>query len=260
MPCEEVTVTTADGLDLAGWYLPSENGAALLLQHGYGGDRQDVMWEASLFHQNGYGVLMTTFRGHDRNASDTFTWSKKESQDLNAFYQYLLTRDDVDPNKIGIYGESMGGAMGIKYASENPAIKAIIAHAALLSVDDAVEVSMKRETGLPPFPFAPIIVYWAEKAGDFRGRRSEYSGLDQRGCAAFPSYYSRAAATTISRSIAVSGSMTRPASPRSCGMRKSQCTTVTMCPRWCLRPSTRPALWAGLTATCWRNSSRSAIE
>jgi esterase/lipase len=168
MPCEEVMVTTADGLDLVGWYLPSQNGAALLVQHGFGGDRQDVMWEASLFHRNGYGVLMTTFRGHDKNVSDTFTWSKNESQDLDAFYQYLLTRDDVDPERIGIYGESMGGAMGIKYTSENPKIKAIIVHAALPSVNDAVEVGMKTKTGLPPFPFAPMLVYWAEKAGDFK--------------------------------------------------------------------------------------------
>ena len=43
MSCEEITVTTADGLDLVGWYLPSQNGAAVLVQHGFGGDRQDTM-------------------------------------------------------------------------------------------------------------------------------------------------------------------------------------------------------------------------
>lgn len=31
---QEVTLTTQDGVDLKGWYTPSENGAAIVLLHG----------------------------------------------------------------------------------------------------------------------------------------------------------------------------------------------------------------------------------
>src|ERR1700704_2293631 len=32
---EDAVVTTADGLRLAGWYLPGRNGATVIVQHGY---------------------------------------------------------------------------------------------------------------------------------------------------------------------------------------------------------------------------------
>src|SRR5512136_1761328 len=59
---EDVTLTTADGLSLKGWYLPSRtdahNRAAVILLHGYGGNRLEVLERAALLAQHGYGVLM----------------------------------------------------------------------------------------------------------------------------------------------------------------------------------------------------------
>lgn len=39
---QEVTLTTQDGVDLKGWYTPSENGAAIVLLHGSTGSREGV--------------------------------------------------------------------------------------------------------------------------------------------------------------------------------------------------------------------------
>jgi cephalosporin-C deacetylase-like acetyl esterase len=126
MPYEEVTVSTADGLNLVGWYVPTQNGAVIIAQHGYKDDREDALKEGSYLYQNGYGVLFSTFRAHDLNEGDFFTFGKNEMQDFEAWFQYLLTLDGVDHDKIGILGKSMGGALSIKYATINENIKAVV--------------------------------------------------------------------------------------------------------------------------------------
>ena len=164
---QDVTVTTADGLQLVGWYLPSSNGAAVIAQHGYKGmGRQDLLVEAEFLNRHGYGVLVTSVRAHDECEGDLITLGKYEMMDFEAWYQFLLNRPDVDPDKIGIIGESMGGALSLKYASQNPEIKAVVSHSAFASFDDTVNIAVELKTGLPAFPFAPMIIYWAEKEAD----------------------------------------------------------------------------------------------
>ncbi len=63
-----VTLRTADGLRLRGWYVPSRNGAAVALLHGTGGNRTGVAAHARLLARRGYGVLLFDLRGH--GASD----------------------------------------------------------------------------------------------------------------------------------------------------------------------------------------------
>lgn len=160
---EEVTVTTADGLRLVGWYLPSQNGAAIIAQHGYKSDRRSLLEEADVLARHGYGVLVSTVRAHDESDGQVISFGYHEMQDLQAWYEFLLTRPEVDPERIGMLGNSMGGSLVIQYAAENPAVKAVVAHSAFSSLDDTVSTSVEAFTGLPSFPFAPAIVFWAEQ-------------------------------------------------------------------------------------------------
>ena len=53
LPYEDVIVVTADGLKLAGWYLPSHNGAAILMLHGFRGDRTNQLDAAEILQRHG---------------------------------------------------------------------------------------------------------------------------------------------------------------------------------------------------------------
>lgn len=170
LPYEEVAVTTADGLKLVGWFIPSENGATVIAQHGYHGNRGNLLHDAAMLHRHGYGVLLSTFRAHDMSEGEIITFGEKEVQDLEAWYQYLLTRDDVDPARIGLLGESMGGLVSIRYAAGNPNIRAVALHSALASMQDSAAKGVTKFTGLPPFPFAPMIVFWAEQTAEIRAK------------------------------------------------------------------------------------------
>jgi len=168
MPYEEVTVTTEDGLSLRGWYIPSENGAAILAMHGYKGDREDPLREAMYLHRHGYGVLIGSLRAHDINPGELITFGLQEMGDFEAWYRYLLVREDVDPQKIGLYGISMGAALSIKYATQNQGIKAVIADSAFARMQDTVEKAISHLLGEGFRFMTPLIVFWGEQIADIR--------------------------------------------------------------------------------------------
>jgi uncharacterized protein len=163
LPFEEITVTNPDGMELASWFIPSENGAVIIMQHGYKSTRKELLNEAEMMRRNGYGVLITSVRAHDHSEGDLITLGVYEMDDMEAWYQYLLTRDDIDHEKIGILGNSYGGMLAIQYAAQNENIKAVVANSSFSSMPDTVATSVKHFTGLPEFPFVPLIVFWAEQ-------------------------------------------------------------------------------------------------
>lgn len=168
MPFEDVTVTSVDGLELVGWFIPSHNGAVIILQHGYKSTREELLNEAEMLYRHGYGLLLTTVRAHDYSEGEMITFGMYEVQDMDAWYQYLLTRADIDANRIGMLGNSFGGMLAIQYTAQNQNIKAVVADSAFSSLDDTVSTSVIYFTDLPAFPFAPLIVYWAERETGFK--------------------------------------------------------------------------------------------
>jgi len=163
LPYEDVEVVSEDGFRLVGWYVPTQNGAVVMAQHGYKSDRDEFLEEADMLYRHGFGVLFTTVRAHDASDGELITFGAHEVKDLEAWYQFLLARAEIDPQRIGIIGNSMGGFLVIQYTALNPAIRAVVAHSPFSSIDDTVATSVEAFTGLPAFPFAPLIVLWAEQ-------------------------------------------------------------------------------------------------
>ena len=168
LPFEDVEIISLDGLKLAGWFVPSQNGAVIMMQHGYKSNRKELLNEAEMMYRHGYGILLTTVRAHDQSGGEMITFGMNEVNDLEAWYQYLLTRPDIDPTKIGILGNSFGGMLAIQFAAQNENIKAVVADCAFSSLNDTVSTSVEYFTDLPAFPFAPLIVFWAERETGFK--------------------------------------------------------------------------------------------
>lgn len=160
---EEVAVTTSDGLKLVGWFIPSPGQPAIVVQHGYKDSRARMLGVAAMLKRNGYAVLVQTVRGHDASDGETVGLGSREMDDLAAWWRWLIARADVDPQRVGIFGVSMGGSLVLQYAAQNPQLKAVVADCAFSSITDTVETSVRFFTGLPPFPFAPLILFWVER-------------------------------------------------------------------------------------------------
>jgi pimeloyl-ACP methyl ester carboxylesterase len=170
MVYDEVTARTPDGLALAGWFVPPKNGALVLFVHGYKSMRGEMLNEAAMLHRHGYGALITSIRAHDMSDGDLITFGKQEMQDLAAWFALAQTLEGVDPAKIAIVGNSLGGTLSIEFAAREPRIRAVAANSAFSSLSDTIETSLRFFTGLPPFPFAPLITFWAEREAGFDHR------------------------------------------------------------------------------------------
>lgn len=168
LPYADVRVTTADGLSLPGWHIPSRNGALILVQHGYKVNRAwRVLDIAAMLHGHGYGVLLTTVRAHDRADGELITFGQEEMQDLQAWYDWLRTDPETRDLALGAFGNSMGGSLVIQFAARAERLRAVVAHSAFSSLLDTVDTSIRSFTGLPPFPFAPLIRFWVEQRWGF---------------------------------------------------------------------------------------------
>jgi fermentation-respiration switch protein FrsA (DUF1100 family) len=159
----DVFVQSTDGIRLYGWYIPSRNGAAVVLQHGYKSNRSELLEEAEMLSRQGYGVLLSSVRAHDQNSGELIGFGLHEMSDLDAWFNFLGQQDDIDPKRIGLLGNSLGGTMAAQYAAMNEEVRALVLHSAFSSMRDTIDTSIRYFTGLPAFPFAQLIRFWAER-------------------------------------------------------------------------------------------------
>jgi uncharacterized protein len=125
-PYEDVKFTTSDGLELEGWYVPSRNGAAVISFPGRAGTQK----QARMLIRNGYGVLLFDRRGEGASEGDPNGLGWGGVEDVHAAIDFLRERPDVDPDRIGGIGRSVGGELLLEAAAENPALKAVVSDGA----------------------------------------------------------------------------------------------------------------------------------
>jgi hypothetical protein len=125
-PYERVTLTTRDGLRLAGWYVPSRNRAAVIAFPG----RSGPVPHARMLVRHGYGVLLLDRRGEGESDGDFNAFGWGGAADLDAAIAFLRTRPDVDPGRIGGLGLSVGGELLLEVAARNAAIGAVVSDGA----------------------------------------------------------------------------------------------------------------------------------
>ena len=123
VPYENVVVTTDDGLELTATYVPSRNRAAVLLFPGAGRSA-----EARMLLAHGYGVLLLDPRGQGGSEGDTVRWAG--DQDVLAGVAYLRERPDVDADRVGALGFSIGGEMLLRAAAQSETIRAVVSEGA----------------------------------------------------------------------------------------------------------------------------------
>lgn len=125
-PHENVSFTTSDGLRLKGWFVPSKNGATVISFPGRKGPQKP----ARLLVGEGYGVLLFDRRGEGESDGDPNALGWRGTRDLDAAIAYLRSRPDVDPNRIGGVGMSVGGEMMLQAAAQNDDFKAVVSEGA----------------------------------------------------------------------------------------------------------------------------------
>lgn len=125
---EDVKLTTADGVDLAGWYAKGTNDAAILLLHGSKSNRDTIRPYAEFLAKNGFGVLAIDMQGSGLSSGRANGFGWESANDVGAAVSFLEMQPDV--KAIGALGISLGGEVLLSAASEYPKITAIVSDGA----------------------------------------------------------------------------------------------------------------------------------
>jgi dienelactone hydrolase len=125
-PHENVSFRTADGLRLRGWYVPSKNGAAVISFPG----RKGTQDPARILARHGYGVLLFDRRGEGESEGDPNGWGWAGHRDVAAAVRFLQGRPDVEDNRIGGIGLSVGGEMMLESAAKSQGLEAVVSEGA----------------------------------------------------------------------------------------------------------------------------------
>lgn len=119
---ENVRIQVANGVTLSGWYVPpkQEPGSVIVVLHGSRSDRRDGAWHARQLIQAGYGVLMYDQRALGESSGEMVSYGWLDASDLLFAVDYLKSRPEVDPERIGAIGLSLGGYIALDAAYQEP--------------------------------------------------------------------------------------------------------------------------------------------
>jgi hypothetical protein len=122
----EVTFHSRDGLTLFGRFLPGRNSATILLLHGLGGANNNMLLYAEFLAHAGFGIFMIDLRAHGSSDGDTSTYGLREADDVAGAVDYLLTRLDVNGQRIGALGISLGAQAALRGALKTEHLQALV--------------------------------------------------------------------------------------------------------------------------------------
>ncbi|MEA2078636.1 MAG: alpha/beta hydrolase [Pseudomonadota bacterium] len=114
---EDVTLNTADNVQLHGWYIPyQQSEQVLLFFHGNAGNISHRRDSIELFHRLGLNVFIIDYRGYGKSKGKPD--EQGLYQDAAAAWRYLTNEKGFANNQILIFGRSLGGAVAARLASE----------------------------------------------------------------------------------------------------------------------------------------------
>jgi pimeloyl-ACP methyl ester carboxylesterase len=122
---EEVTFPSTRGIVQQGYFFPGDNGATIIVVPAYSNGRGAEPHYANMFQQAGFNVLTLNSRACTPRILHSLGY--QEVEDIEAAYAYLITRSDVDPDRISLHGFSSAGATSLMAAARIPQIRSVTA-------------------------------------------------------------------------------------------------------------------------------------
>jgi fermentation-respiration switch protein FrsA (DUF1100 family) len=116
---EDLRLPTTDGLTLSAWFLPSRTPAkgTILFLHGNAQNISTHLGSVYWLPERGFNVLLLDYRGY--GASQGQPSVPGAQQDIDSAMRYLVARRDIDPRRIVVLAQSLGGALGLHYLAHS---------------------------------------------------------------------------------------------------------------------------------------------
>lgn len=158
---ETITFAARDGVKLSGWFVPREGSRkAVVLLHGHGSSRKQMIARARLFHDAGYSALLYDARAHGLSEGAFGSVGWLETADLLGALDFLKTKGATE---IGCLGASQGGATIIFAATQLPAeVRWAVVESVYPTMRNAVDRRFRKEVHLPGPVAGALLVPLAE--------------------------------------------------------------------------------------------------
>ena len=145
---------TKDNLEINGWWIKNKSDKAIILCHGIGTSKADMLNYIPFLYKEGYNLLVFDFRGHGKNKSKHNSLGFSEINDVFAAVEFIKTKK-ID--KIGGLGISLGASTLIRAAARTDGFKAIVSDSAFARLDPMIASYAKRLYHLPYWPVVVLV-------------------------------------------------------------------------------------------------------
>ena len=138
---EEVWLPVEESEDLLhGWWIPTKSRkiGTLLFLHGNGANIGSNIYRASVFQKLGFDVLLIDYRGYGKSKGN-FPSEKAVYTDARIAWNYLVGSKNIEPKDILVYGHSLGGAIAIELATQQPQAAGLIVEGSFTSIREMIK-------------------------------------------------------------------------------------------------------------------------
>lgn len=146
-----LNVRTDDELKIQGWYMaPAPGKPVVVFFHGNAGNAGHRDYAAVPFIRKGFGFLFAEYRGYGGNPGEP--GEKGFYSDARAYINWLLTDGKIAPERIILFGESIGTGPAVKMAEEHPDF------AGLILVSPYTSVTAVAQKLYPVYPASLMVI------------------------------------------------------------------------------------------------------
>lgn len=175
MSCRPVAIAASDGVELRAWYYNSDrpNGKVVILLHGIGADRQDMVSLGYLFLRNGYSVLEPDLRGHGESGG-VATYGVLEADDVHRWVDWM--EKNTGSKQIYGFGASLGAAILLQSLETETRFQSVIAESPFYDfvtvADERIARILPEGTKWVAGPFVASGITWARWRRGFDLRKA----------------------------------------------------------------------------------------
>jgi alpha-beta hydrolase superfamily lysophospholipase len=158
IPYDTVLLTTANGKKLEAWYMKADSAkGTVILFHGLGSNKGNVLGEAFEFNSFGYNTMLVDMRAHGNSEGIISSIGYKESEEVKLAYDHVLKKGEKN---ILLWGMSLGAVI-ISKAIWQYDLKPqkIILEMPFDRLQDHIR-ARARISGYPGEPFGFFVTFW----------------------------------------------------------------------------------------------------
>lgn len=159
----DLAFASADGTHLHGWFIPARpaptdaRATTVVHIHGNAGNIESHISFVDYLPRAGFNVVVFDYRSYGQSDSNGRLRREPLIADAHAAVDHVMTLDAVDPDRVIIYGQSLGGAIAQHVFADQPRVRALILESPFTSWR---EVAANAVGGDPPSWFGRMLASW----------------------------------------------------------------------------------------------------